>query len=174
MPKPANSRFSMMALTFKMRDLFSPRKNIIADVEIKPGARILDFGCGPGAYIPATEEFIGPSGHIYALDAQPMSTEYVQDLCRKKKYSNVTSILSDRATGLRSASIDIIFLYDILHGLTDAKPIFEELHRVVKPDGILSVNDHHMTQDYIVAKVTASGRFKLAEKKSKTIAFSKK
>jgi ubiquinone/menaquinone biosynthesis C-methylase UbiE len=162
-----------MAFDFKIRDLFSPRKNIIADLGIKPGFQILDFGCGPGAYIPATKELIGPSGHIYALDAQPMAIEYVQDLCRKKKYSNVTSILSDRATGLLSASIDIIFLYDILHGLTDAKPIFEELHRVVKPDGIISVNDHHLQQEEIIAKVTSAGHFKLMEKKSKTISFSK-
>ena len=118
-----------------------------------PDLDVADFGCGPGAYIPATKELIGPSGHIYALDAQPMAIEYVQDLCRKKKYSNVTSILSDRATGLLSASIDIIFLYDILHGLTDAKPIFKELHRVVKPDGIISVNDHHLQQGEIIAKV---------------------
>jgi ubiquinone/menaquinone biosynthesis C-methylase UbiE len=163
----------MMALTFKIRDLFSPRKNIIASIGIKPGARILDFGCGPGAYIPATEELTGPSGHIYALDAQPMAIEYVQELCRKRKFANVTSILSDRATGLPAASIDIIFLYDILHALADVKPIFEELHLVLKQDGILSVNDHHMKQEEIIARVTASGLFKMGEKKSKTIAFSK-
>jgi len=173
MPKPANFLFRMMAFDFKIRDLFSPRKNIIADLGIKPGFQILDFGCGPGAYIPAAEELTGPSGHIYALDAQPMAIEYVQDLCRKKKYSNVTSILSDRSTGLRSASIDIIFLYDILHGLIDSKPILEELHRVVRPDGILSVNDHHLQQEEIIAKVTSAGYFKLMEKKSKTISFSK-
>jgi ubiquinone/menaquinone biosynthesis C-methylase UbiE len=173
MSKPANARFSMMALTFKMRDFFSPRNSIIADAGIKPGSRILDFGCGPGAYIPATEELTGPSGHIYALDAQPMAIEYVQELCRKRKLSNVTSILSDRATGLPAASIDIIFLYDILHALTNAKPIFEELYRVLKPDGILSVCDHHMKHEDIIAKVTAAGRFKLTERKSKTIAFAR-
>jgi ubiquinone/menaquinone biosynthesis C-methylase UbiE len=173
MPKPSNARFSMMALTFKMRDLFSPRNNIIADVGIKPGGRILDFGCGPGAYIPATEKLTGPSGHIYALDAQPMAIEYVQELCRKRKFSNVTSILSDCATGLPAASIDIIFLYDILHGLADVKPIFEELHRVLKPGGILSVNDHHMKHEAIIVRVTAAGYFKLMEKKSKTIAFTR-
>jgi ubiquinone/menaquinone biosynthesis C-methylase UbiE len=173
MPKPANTQFRGMAFTFKIRDFFSPRKNIIADVGIKTGDRILDFGCGPGAYIPGTEELIGPSGHIYALDAQPVATEYVQELCRKKKYSNVTSILSDCATGLPSASIDIIFLYDILHGLTDSGPIFEELHRMLKAGGILSVNDHHMNQEDIVARVTKSGLFKPAGKKSKTIAFSR-
>jgi ubiquinone/menaquinone biosynthesis C-methylase UbiE len=173
MAKPANFRFSMMALTFKIRDLFSPRNSIIADVGIKPGARILDFGCGPGAYIPAAEELTGPSGHIYALDAQPMAIEYVQELCRKRKFSNVTSILSDRATGLPAASIDVIFLYDILHALTDAKPIFKELHRVLKPNGILSVNDHHMKHEAIIARVTAAGYFKLMERKSKTIAFAR-
>ena len=173
MPKPAKARFKGMAFTFKIRDFFSPRKNVIADVGIGPGHSILDFGCGPGAYIPAAEKLIGPSGHIYALDAQPMAIEYVQTLCRKHRYSNVTSILTDCSTGLRKDSIDIIFLYDILHGLTNAGPIFEELHRVVKAGGILSVNDHHLQQEELVAKVTASGHFKLAEKKSKTTAFSR-
>ncbi|MCX6007608.1 MAG: class I SAM-dependent methyltransferase [Chloroflexi bacterium] len=173
MPKPANFLFKGMAFTFKIRDSFSPRKNIIADIGIKHGFQILDFGCGPGAYISATEELTGPSGHIYALDAQPMAMEYVQNLCRKKTYPNVTSILSDCATGLRNASIDIVFLYDILHGLTDAKPIFHELHRVIKQSGTLSINDHHMKQEEIIEKVTSSGHFKLMEKKSRTISFSK-
>jgi ubiquinone/menaquinone biosynthesis C-methylase UbiE len=173
MPKPANSLFKIMAFDFKIRDLFAPRKNIIADVGIKAGFNILDFGCGPGAYIPASEELIGPSGHIYALDAQPMAIEYVQALCRKRKYSNVTSILSNCSTGLPKESIDIIFLYDILHGLADAKSIFEELYRVIKPGGILSVNDHHLQQEDLISRVTASGHFKLAEKKSRTTAFSR-
>jgi ubiquinone/menaquinone biosynthesis C-methylase UbiE len=173
MPKPANSLFRVMAFDFKIRDLFSPRKNIIADVGIKTGDNVLDFGCGPGAYIPATEELVGPVGHICALDAQPLAIEYVQDLCRKRRYSNVTSVLSECSTGLAGESIDIIFLYDILHGLTDAKSIFEELHRVLKAGGILSVNDHHLQQEDLISRVTAAGHFKLAEKKSKTTAFSR-
>lgn len=174
MLKTANFLFRFMSFGFKIRDIFSPRKNIISDIGIRPGFRVLDFGCGPGAYIPAAESLIGKTGHIYALDAQPLATEYVQAFCRKNKLSNVTSIMSDCATGLRGNSIDIIFLYDVLHGLSYKQRVLHELHRVLKEDGILSVNDHHLMCEEIIKEVTATDNFKFHENKSKSLSFSKK
>jgi hypothetical protein len=50
MAKPqSNLDFKLMSLSFKMRDFFSPRKNILKEVGIKPGFHALDFGPGVGA-----------------------------------------------------------------------------------------------------------------------------
>jgi ubiquinone/menaquinone biosynthesis C-methylase UbiE len=155
--------FKVMSLEFKIRDLFSPRVNLIADIGLKAGDKVLDFGCGPGAYVPAVEDLVGPAGYIYALDAQPLAVQTVQDLSRKKKLANITTILSDRATGLPGNSIDIILLYDILHGLETPGLIMEELYRVLKPQGILSVNDHHLEGSEIIERVTSSGLFNLKQ-----------
>ena len=65
----------------------------------------------------------------------------------KNKLTNIETILSDRKTGLPDERIDVASLYDVFHDLTDPKGVLEELHRVLKLDGILSLSDHHLKQD---------------------------
>ena len=40
--------FIGMSFILKCRDIFRPRKDILAEVGIKPNSKVLDFGCGPG------------------------------------------------------------------------------------------------------------------------------
>lgn len=61
-----------------------------------------------------------------------------------KKLANVETIHSDCKTGLPDNSVDAVLLYDTFHDLSDPDGVLEELHRVLKPDGILSFSDHHM------------------------------
>ncbi len=39
--------FIGMSLALKFRDQLRPRKKILNEVDIKPSAKVLDFGCGP-------------------------------------------------------------------------------------------------------------------------------
>ena len=43
----SNLWFRLMAAESKIRDALKPRKNIIKEVGIKHGFKVLDFGCGP-------------------------------------------------------------------------------------------------------------------------------
>jgi ubiquinone/menaquinone biosynthesis C-methylase UbiE len=87
---------------------------------------------------------------------------------------NVETILSDRKTGLPDNSLDVVLLYDTFHDLSDPNGVLKELHRVLKPKGILSFSDHHMKEDEIVSKITKNGWFKLLKKVKKTYSFQKK
>ena len=73
MPEP-DLHFRAMFLTYKLRDFFFPRINILREVGIRPGFYVLDYGCGPGSYIVATAELVGESRRIYALDIHPVET----------------------------------------------------------------------------------------------------
>ncbi|MDP2720185.1 MAG: hypothetical protein U1D67_05650 [Dehalococcoidia bacterium] len=61
--------FRLMSLEFKLRDFVRPRDSILKEVGIKTGFKVLDYGCGPGAYVIAVAELVGGTGKIYALDA---------------------------------------------------------------------------------------------------------
>ena len=167
--------FKLMTLTYKFRDLFLPRMNILRESGIKPGSHVLDYGCGPGSYLTAAAELVGNSGKIYALDIHPLAIQMVQSIVIKKQLTNVETICSDCQTGLPDNSIDVVLLYDIFHDLSEPDKILEELHRVLKPmRGILSFSDHHMKEDEIVSKVTSSGLFKLSKTGERTFSFVKK
>jgi ubiquinone/menaquinone biosynthesis C-methylase UbiE len=170
----SNLGFRLMAFSYKFRDLRLPRKNILKEVGIKPGFHVLDYGCGPGSYIVPLAELVGESGKVYALDIHPLAIRKVQNIASKKQLANVETILSDCQTGLPDNSLDMVLLYDIFHHLSDPDRILKELHRVLKPDGILSFSDHHMEENEIVSGVTNSGLFKLARKGQRTYRFLKK
>ena len=73
MDKQMSNLAWLMSVEFKLRDFFGPRKGILKEVGIKPGFQVLDYGCGPGSYVPAAAEMAGKTGKIYALDAHSLA-----------------------------------------------------------------------------------------------------
>jgi ubiquinone/menaquinone biosynthesis C-methylase UbiE len=171
-PEP-NFHFKVMSFSYKFRDLFLPRINILKEVGIKPGFHVLDYGCGPGSYIISLAELVGKSGKIYALDIHPLAIQKVQSIVSKKQLTNVETICSDCKTGLPDDSVDIVLLYDTFHNLGDPNGVLEELYRVLKPNGILSFSDHHMKENEIISKVINRGLFRLLRKGKRTYGFLK-
>ena len=165
--------FRLTSFLYRFRDLLLPRKNVLKEVGIRPGFHVLDFGCGPGAYITETAHLVGQSGKIYALDIHPLAIKKVREIISKRNMGNVESILSDCKTDLADNSVDVVLLYDVFHNLSEPDAVLSELHRVLKSDGILSFSDHHMKEDEIISKITSGGLFSLSGRGKKTYSFSK-
>ena len=174
MDKPmSNFAFNVMSWMFKLRDFLLPRKDVLKEVGIKPGFRVLDYGCGPGSYVVAASELVGESGKVYALDIHPLAVQRVGDIAEKRQLTNVETILSDCRTGLPDGSVDVVLLYDIFHMSSNPQTILAELYRVLKQDGILSFSDHHMSENEIISGVTRDQLFRLSRKGERTYHFSK-
>lgn len=170
----SNFHFKTMAFFFKFRDFLFPRKNILKEVKIEPGFLVLDYGCGPGSYSVVAAELVGTKGKVYALDIQPAAVESVQKFASKKGFTNIETILSNQKTGLKDNSLDIVLLYDVLHELEEPNVVLKEINRVLKPEGILSIRDHHLKEEKLISEITGSGLFRLSNKGKKTYGFSKK
>jgi len=171
--KMSNIWFRLMALEFKIRDHRHPRSEIIREVGLKAGFKVLDYGCGPGGYVPAASNAIGPSGKLYALDALPIAIDMVKKIIAKKGLANVETILSDCASGLLDGDLDAVLLYDVFHDLEDQNAVLAEIYRVLKQGGLLSFSDHHLKEGGIIAKITDSGLFRLDKKNKFTYSFIK-
>jgi len=169
-PEP-NLHYTFMALGYKFRDFLLPRVHVLKEAGIRPGFHVLDYGCGPGSCIAPLANLVGESGKIYALDIHPLAIQMVQKIVLKKALGNVETIHSDCATGLDDNLIDVVLLYDTYHNLSDSESVLMELHRVLKPEGLLSFSDHHMKEDGILSGITETGLFRLWEKGKKTYSF---
>lgn len=169
----SDCHFKFMSLGYKFRDFFLPRKKIVDEVGIKEGFHILDYGCGPGSYTVTASKLVGKSGRVYALDIHPLAIQKVKNIVSKYNLENVETIRSDCETGLPDSSIDVVLLYDTFHTLSHPIMVLKELHRVLKPKGILSFSDHHMEEDGIVSKLTGEGLFRLSDKGKRTYKFLK-
>jgi ubiquinone/menaquinone biosynthesis C-methylase UbiE len=164
--------YGMMSIMFAIRDFFAPRRKILEEVGIEHGFCVLDYGCGPGAYVPDTSEMVGPTGKVYALDVHPAAIQKVKRLVEKNDLSNVQTIQSDCDTGLEDHSLDVVLLYDTFHDLLEPRKVLAELHRALKPGGKLSFSDHHLGHNEIMSAVTDGGMFQFAGKGQKTYTYS--
>jgi len=162
-PKP-DIVFHLMCFMMKLRDIVITPKSLLDAADIRTGQSVLDYGCGPGMYTFMAARLVGPCGMIHALDIQPLALRKIAKQALRQGMNNVWTIQSNCATGLDTASIDRVLLYDNYHMFSDPGSIMVELHRVLKPDGILSFSDHHLKESVILEKVAHTGLFKLMNK----------
>ncbi|MFX0032035.1 MAG: class I SAM-dependent methyltransferase [Candidatus Hodarchaeota archaeon] len=165
--------FRGMSFFFRIRDKFYPPIEKVEKAGIKPGDFVLDYGCGPGSYAIAAAEKTGPSGMVFAVDIHPLAIKKVKIKANKKKLDNIDTIQTDCKINLEDNSIDVIICFDVLHGIEDKECILKEFFRLLKPNSILSFDDHHMNENEIIAIITSKNLFKLIEKKDKQYNFIK-
>lgn len=139
---------------------------VLDRVGIRPGERVLELGPGPGAFTVEAARRVGPEGHIIALDIQPEMIAQVERRVREAGLTNVeTHIASAYELPLDDATIDRAFLIAVLPEISDQARALAELHRVLKPGGLLSITEEFMDPDYpfafeTIRRVEAAG-FKL-------------
>ncbi|MFW9990966.1 MAG: class I SAM-dependent methyltransferase [Candidatus Odinarchaeota archaeon] len=156
--------FLMMSFFFRIRDKFvSPRKEL-EKIPVKSGYHVLDYGCGPGSYTIAAAELVGDSGKVHAADIHPLAVKTVVKAASRRGLTNVEVVLTDCETGLESKSIDMVLCLDVFHGLSDHVSILKEFYRVLKPEGVLILDYHHITEEELLTKVNNMGLFKVKEK----------
>jgi ubiquinone/menaquinone biosynthesis C-methylase UbiE len=170
----SNMDFRIMSLFFTIKDVFRNPIKLLEKVDIKEGQFVLDFGCGPGSYVIPTARIVGEKGRIYALDIHPLAVKTVEKKVRKLGLANVTTILSDRDTGLPEESIDVVLLYDAIQAITDKEELLKELHRVTKPNGLLSILVDHIKVEDVVDIAEKDGLFSIRDRHGKLLNFVKK
>lgn len=102
---------------------------------LREPARLLDAGCGEGRNLPFLLEL--GAAEVHALDA----SQHALDKIPAELAGSVRSHLGDlAASGLESASFDAITLLDTFETLPDADRVLVEMHRLLKPGGLLLCN----------------------------------
>ena len=165
-----------MYLILIFRDLFLRPWKVLSKIEnIRTGASVLDYGCGPGSFTVAAAELVGEEGKVYAADIHPLAIQHIQKSALKKGLNNIKIILTDGNTGLADSSIDVILLYYVLHDFHNPHQIIKELYRVLRSDGFLTVRDHKLSDDEVNALITkTSSAFKFQSKiNGKILVFTK-
>ena len=137
----SDSRFRCLALFFDnplRRILDNPIKTLKA-AGIQPGQQVLEVGCGSGFFTIAAAELVGDNGCIHAIDRQPLAIKMTEKKLQKSGLTNVKLRIADAAkTGLPNDSIDLVFMFGVIHALPLGL-VLPELHRVLRPGGALAV-----------------------------------
>ncbi len=154
--------FRLMALEFRIRDLFHPPINLLRKIGIREGMTVLDFGCGPGGFSIAAGQLVGNEGKVWALDIHPQALESTRRRAAGRGLDQINVIDGSNFSQIDSKSVDIVLLYDLLHHLSDSEGLLKKIAATLKGDGILSITDHHLPFESILRVVSSSGLFRLS------------
>lgn len=165
--------FKLMSFLFVIRDIFRKPEERLRKIGVKEGQTVLDFGCGPGSFTTPAARLVGDKGNVYALDIHPLAIESVKRKAKKKHLTNITTILSDRETGLPEESVDVALVYDMIHSVRNRQALLKEIHRVIKPDGLLSVYAEHIGADAVLEIAERDGLFSLRDRHGNLLNFKK-
>jgi ubiquinone/menaquinone biosynthesis C-methylase UbiE len=159
-----NIAFRAMSLYFALRHRLEDVRKPLKQAGVKEGQTVLDFGCGPGHYAIAAAKMVGANGKVYALDIHPLAAQSVEKKAKKEGLPNIVTIVSDRDTRLPDQSIDIALAYDMISMVEDKEALAKELHRVLKPNGILSVLVEHIKVEDVLKILEKDGLFSLRDR----------
>ena len=150
----SNIHFRMMVNIMSIvKNIRNIKKEIIRS-GIKEGNHVLDYGCGPGFVTIPSAKIVGSQGMIYALDIHPAVIKIIEKKVNKHKLKNVKTIISNNGTGLPDESIDIVLLFNVIFMIKDKEKLIDELHRILKKDGIISIVNNGLGSKFKNKQVT--------------------
>lgn len=115
---------------------------IIGLLDLQPGMKVLDAGCGPGRLSIPTAKAIGPQGELTALDLQSEMLERVQEKAKIAGLSNLQFVQAGLGEGkLKKNYYDRALMVTVLGEIPDQESAFREIFESLKPGGILSVTE---------------------------------
>ena len=168
--KMSDKSFRMMSLFFKIVDFFFPYiKKRLKKFGIKDGMIVVDYGCGPGRYTLPIAEMVGIKGKVYAVDIHEMALKKVQEKIRKSGIKNIETSLAkenndgEYNSGLPDNIADIVCAIDMFFIIKRPQEFLSEIQRILKPDGILIIDDGHQSRKETKQKIDRSGIFTIIE-----------
>jgi ubiquinone/menaquinone biosynthesis C-methylase UbiE len=174
--KPMSDRsFKFMIWAFKLVDLFFRQRRHLEKVPLREGMVVVDYGCGPGRYTIPIAELVGPKGKVFAVDIHPLAIKTVKEKAARSDLKNVEAVLVDSFnTGIQSSSADLVLAIDMIHSITDYDALFHEIHRILKPNGLLFMDAEHIKISKAQEIVASSGLFTMKEQRGRDMLLTKR
>lgn len=158
--------FTLMALMFRVRSIINPPKNLLNEIGIENGMVVVDYGCGPGSYIRDASAMVGEGGTVYAADINQLAVRSVQKLMKKHGLTIVVPVkVNGYSAPIEDNTADLIYALDMFHVIGDPGAFLTELHRIIKPGGMLVIDNGHQSREEAKKKILHSGMWEITEER---------
>ena len=130
-----------------LHSIYSPTgRRVLLQAGLKEGMKVADFGCGVGMMTRMLAEMVGQSGTVTGIDISAAQVKEASDICAKDGVRNVSFCEASACeSGLPRASFDLAYCRFLLLHLPDPAACLQEMLEVLKPGGILVVEDGDLT-----------------------------
>jgi len=134
--------------------IFSPSR-AMDRMGIRQGMRVLELGPGTGFLTVEASRRVGGSGSLYSLDIQPAMIAKVRDKLTREELKNVALLVGNgECLPFADSSFDLAFLVAVLGEIPSKDAALQELSRVLRPNGVLSISELLPDPDYPLRRTT--------------------
>ena len=145
-------------LDSRLRTTFYPPRVIIDRSGVRQGMRVLEIGCGSGAYTTTAARRATQTGGIVALDLKKgMIARLKGKLSRPENgdITNVSPVMADaNYLPFRDGSFDLVLIVTVLQEIPTRAQVLAEARRVLLPGGVLAVTEHVVDPYYVSPRAT--------------------
>jgi len=153
------------------RDTWQRADAVLRELDLRPGATVVDFGSGAGYFALKMAPRVAPGGRVFAVDLRRESLTFLWIRARLAWQSNLHVIVGavDDPRLPRSPPVDAVLIANTFHELTAPAPVLDALWRAMRPEGRLVVVDrasrhggaedggHVITAEIAARAITAQG-----------------
>lgn len=124
--------------TYQSREADETWRELVSSLVSFPVEKVADIGCGGGIYTKALREL--GARVVYGVDQSDVSLADAEQTCE-----NLSGVFFKKGkayeTGLIDQSFDMVLERALVHHLSDLKQCFSEVSRLLKPDGVVMIQD---------------------------------
>ena len=126
------------------RDEWQKPDEVVKSLDLKPGDVIVDIGAGTGYFTKRFAKAVSPGGQALGLEIEPSRVEYMKEDAQKLGLDNYKALLiKPDDPELEPGSVDVVFLCNTFHHLTNRVDYLKRLSRSLKKNGRVVIIDFY-------------------------------
>ncbi len=141
--KFTGSVFWFLCRLFRL-DLVSKRKDLLSDLHINPGDKVLETSIGAGANIPPLTR----DAHYYGVDISLGMLKACQKYTLVKPYDLHLIHANAEHLPFKDETFDMVFHFGGINFFNDIPQAIKEMIRVAKPGSLIMIGDE--TQEHVL------------------------
>ncbi len=115
------------------------RRDAVAALDLKHGARVLDVGCGTGLNFHLIEKAIGIDGQLVGVDMTKAMIDRARKRCEGRHWGNVTLVCKDVMKYKSDKLFDAVICTFALESMADSRKAIDHILKLLKPGGRLCI-----------------------------------
>ena len=108
---------------------------------VKDGMTVVEPGPGMGFFTLELAHLVGPRGRVIAIDVQPKMLRSLAKRARKVNLQERIELRAPKGDSMNvddlAGRVDFVLAAAVVHELPNATLFFQEMHRALKPHGLL-------------------------------------
>lgn len=137
------NRLARFFVFFEWLFLLPPgiRQKAVERLELQPGDKVLEVGCGTGRNLAPLVAATGSEGRVYGVDISEGMLDKAEDLCKQKGWQNVTLIREDAVNYSVPEPVDAVLFSLSYATMSHHAEVLRQAWRQLRPGGHLVIMD---------------------------------